>query len=176
MPLAKTEVVEKLTQNFKGTSGIYFADFKGIPVETITALRTNFRSKGVKIRVAKNTLIKRALAACDITGLDKFLIGPTAVILADDQDPITPAKMLVDFHKQNEGMMDLKVVHIDGQQYDGKQLVTLSKMPGKRELQAQVVQLAMGPSAQLIGIIKGPAGKIASQIQALVEKLETAEK
>ncbi len=173
MPLAKTEVVAKLTENFKSSSGIYFADFKGIKVETVTALRSSFRTKGVKIRVAKNTMIKRALAACDISGLDKYLIGPTAVILADEEDPITPAKMLVDFHKKNDGLMDLKVVYIDGQPYDGKQLDTLSKMPGKRELQAQVVQLAMGPSAQLIGIIKGPAGKIASQIQALVEKLES---
>ena len=45
-------------------------------------------------------------------------------------------------------------------------------MPGKRELQAQVVSLALGPGANLLGLIKGPGSRIASQIQAQIEKLE----
>ena len=175
MAISKTEVVSQLTESFKASSGVYLADFTGLTVEKVTALRSELRKKGVTMRVAKNTLISRALNAAGVEGLDKWLAGPTAVILADAEDPIAPAKLLVDFLKKNEGALKPKVAHMDGQSYDGKQLDTLSKMPGKRELQAQVVTLAMGPGSNLIALFRGPGSAIASQIQSLVSKIEAGE-
>lgn len=172
----KTATVEELKANIGKSTGLYIADFTGITVETVTALRANLRKKGIKMKVAKNTLIKRALADNGIKGLDKQLVGPTAVIMADDQDPMAPAKALVDFHKANEGVLPVKIVYIDGATYDGGKLSVLAKMPGKRELQAQVVTLALGPGANLLGLVKGPGSRIATQIQSLVEKLEKGEK
>src|SRR5690606_40187306 len=131
--------------------------------------------KGVTMRVAKNTLVKRALENVGVTGLDQYLTGPTAVILADGEDPIAPAKLLVEFLKKNEKALKAKAVHMDGQAYEGAELVSLSKMPGKRELQAQVVTLAMSPGATLLGLFKGPGSAIASQIQSLVSKIEAGE-
>ena len=168
----KTETVTGLTDRIKKSSGLYIADFSRITVGTVTALRADLRKKGIGMKVAKNTLIRRALADAGVKGLDSHLTGPTAVIMADDQDPMAPAKALVEFHKTNENMLPVKVVHIDGAQYPGEKLIALAKMPGKRELQAQVVSLALGPGAQLAGLIKGPGAKIAGQIKALVEKLE----
>jgi large subunit ribosomal protein L10 len=176
MTIAKSEVVSQLTESFKAASGVYLADFTGVTVEQVTQLRSALRKKGVTMRVAKNTLIQRALANVGVEGLDKYLAGPTAVILADAEDPIAPAKLLVEFLKKNESVtLKTKVAHMDGQAYDGAQLVTLSKMPGKRELQAQVVTLAMGPGSNLLALIKGPASAIASQIQSLVSKIEAGE-
>lgn len=172
----KSEVVEELKASIAKSTGVYIADFSRITVETVTALRADLRKKGIKMKVAKNTLIRRALEESGVKGLEKHLIGPSAVILADDQDPMAPAKALVEFHKKNEGFMTVKVVHIDGAQYPGAQLVSLAKMPGKRELQASVVSLALGPGAQLLGLIKGPGSQIAGQIKALTEKLEKGEK
>ena len=168
----KSEVVSKLTESIRNSTGIYIADFTGITVGTVTTLRANLRSKGIGMRVAKNTLIRRALEDAGIKGLEKHLAGPTALITADDQDPMAPAKMLTAFHKENEGVLPLKVIYIDGEQYLGSKVTDLAKMPGKRELQAQVVTLALGPGAQVIGLVKGPGAKIAGQIKALVEKLE----
>jgi large subunit ribosomal protein L10 len=175
MAISKTEVVSQLTESFKASSGVYLADFTGLTVEKVTALRSELRKKGVTMRVAKNTLISRALNAAGVEGLDKWLAGPTAVILADAEDPIAPAKLLVDFLKKNEDAIKPKVAFMDGQSYDGKQLDTLSKMPGKRELQAQVITLAMGPGSNLIALFRGPGSAIASQIQSLVSKIEAGE-
>lgn len=175
MATNKPETVEQLTQDLKQASGVYIADFSRITVASVTGLRRNLRKKGIKMKVAKNTLIKRALKNCGISGLDAYLAGPTAVIIADAEDPIAPAKLLVEFHKANEGVMPVKAVNIDGQVSKGDQLVAISKTPGKRELQAQVISLAMGPGANLLGLIKGPGSKVASQIAALVEKLEKGE-
>jgi large subunit ribosomal protein L10 len=124
------------------------------------------------MKVAKNTLIKRALAGAGIKGLDSHLVGPTAVIFSDDQDPMAPAKALVEFHKANEGMLPVKVVSIDGAAYPGNQLAALAKMPGKRDLQASIISLALGPGQKIAGILKGPGAKIAGQIKAQIEKLE----
>jgi large subunit ribosomal protein L10 len=176
MTIAKSEVVTQLTESFKASSGVYLADFTGVTVEQVTLLRSTLRKKGITMRVAKNTLIQRALANVGVEGLDKYLAGPTAVILADAEDPIAPAKMLVEFLKKYESVtLKAKVAHMDGQAYDGANLVTLSKMPGKRELQAQVITLAMGPGSTLLALIKGPASAIASQIQSLVSKIEAGE-
>lgn len=172
MPITKPQVLEDLSEKLKTSTGLYFADFSRIQVGTVTALRASMRKKGIRMKVAKNTLIRRALGEAGISGLDSYLTGPTMVLFADDQDPMAPAKALVDFHKTNEGLLPMKAVSIDKQAYPGDQLANLAKMPGKKELQAQVVSLALGPGAQLIGIIKGPAGQVAGQIKALIEKLE----
>jgi ribosomal protein L10 len=126
--------------------------------------------------VAKNTLIKRALANVGVEGLDKWLTGPTAVILADSEDPMAPAKLLVEFLKKNENALSMKAIHIDGQAYTGDQVLSLAKMPGKRELQAQVVTLALSPGANLVALFRGPGSAVASQIQSLVSKIEAGEK
>jgi len=175
MPTNKTQTVEELTQNIKNSSGVYLADFTRTTVQVVTGLRRDLRKKGIHVRVAKNTLIKRALKDCGISGLDSYLVGPTAVIMADNEDPIAPAKLLVAFQKANEGLMTLKALQIDGQTHKGDQLAAIAKTPGKRELQSQVVSLAMGPGSNLLALFKGPGSKVASQIQALVEKLEKGE-
>jgi large subunit ribosomal protein L10 len=168
----KSSVISDLEAGFRSSPGIYIADFSRVTVQTVTGLRSSLRKKGMKMKVAKNTLIKRALDGAGIKGLEKHLVGPTAVIFSDDQDPMAPAKALVEFHKANEGVMPVKVVAIDGASYPGSQLGALAKMPGKRELQAGVVSLALGPGQKIAGIIKGPGAKLAGQIKAQIEKLE----
>ncbi len=168
----KSEVIAQLEASFKSALGIYVTDFSRIRVETVTALRASLKKKGMKMKVAKNTLIKRALDGAGIKGLEKHLVGPTAIILSDDQDPMAPAKALVEFYKANEGFMTVKVVSIDGATYPGDKIAALAKMPGKKELQASIVTLALGPGANVVGVIKSPGTKIAGQIKALVEKLE----
>jgi large subunit ribosomal protein L10 len=168
----KNDVIAALEASFKNAPGIYIADFSRITVETVTGLRASLAKKGMKMKVAKNTLIKRALDGAGIKGLEKHLVGPTAVIMSDDQDPMAPAKALVEFYKANEGFMGVKVVSIDGATYPGTQIAALAKMPGKRELQASIVTLALGPGAKIQGILKGPGAKLAGQIKAQIEKLE----
>jgi large subunit ribosomal protein L10 len=176
MTIAKSEVVSQLTESLKGSSGVYLANFTGLTVDKVTVLRSELRKKGVVMRVAKNTLIKRALANVGVEGLDKWLTGPTAVILADSEDPMAPAKLLVEFLKKNENALSMKAIHIDGQAYTGDQVQSLAKMPGKRELQAQVVTLALSPGANLVALFRGPGSAVASQIQSLVSKIEAGEK
>lgn len=172
MAAQKSEVVSRLTESLKGSSGVYLADFTGLTVEKVTILRGSLRKKGLSMRVSKNTLIKRALDGAGIQGLDKYLAGPTALILADAEDPMAPAKLLMEFLKTNEDAIKVKTFHIEGQVYGGDQLAALSKMPGKRELQSRVISIALGAGGNLLALFKGPGVKLAGQIQALISKLE----
>ena len=168
----KKELVKELTEKVGQASGLYLANFEGATVEKVTEFRSNLREKGIRMQVVKNTLLKRVFENCEIKGLDEHLIGPTSLILADGEDPIEPAKVIADFQKRNEDVFSVKVVQMEAQVYPGEDITELAKMPGKRELQAQVIQLAMGPAGNLIALIKGPGSQIAGQIKALIEKLE----
>lgn len=168
----KTQYVESLTDSLKKTSGFYFANFTGINVETITALRKVFRVKGIAMRVMKNTLIKRVLGECNIEGFDKYLKGPTSLIIANEEDPIEPAKLIVEFQKKNKDMLSIKAIRMEDKNIEGDMVTELAKMPGKRELQSQIISIALGAGAGLIGLIKGPGCIIAGQVKALEKKLE----
>ncbi|MFC1584726.1 50S ribosomal protein L10 [Fibrobacterota bacterium] len=168
----KEQVVKDLSEKVNAATGIYLADFIGINVEQITELRSALKKQGARMIVTKNTFLRRVLSQCQITGLEVHLAGPTSIILAGEEDPIAPAKIIADFHKANKDLFPVKAIRIEDQIYSGEKIKDISKMPGKRELQAQIISLALSPGAQLIGLIKGPGSKIAGQIKALVEKLE----
>ena len=168
----KKSSVESIRDRIKAASAVYLADFTGLSVQLVTRLRKDMRAKGVAMRVMKNTLIGRVLHDCGIDGLDGHLKGPTALIIASADDPIEPARILTDFYKDNANLLPVKVVRMEDQTWPGSQIKELAAMPGRRDLQAQVVTLALGPGSTLVGLIKGPGSKIAGQIKALVEKLE----
>lgn len=168
----KKNILSDVLGKINSGSAVYLADFTGINVEKINEIRGVLRQKGIKMQVVKNTLVRKAFEELKITGLEKYLVGPTSLIVANQEDPIEPAKLITDFHKKHDGLLPVKVVHMDSQSYGGEKLSDLAKMPGKRELQAQIIALAMGPGATLIGLLKGPGGKLAGQIKAYVEKLE----
>jgi len=168
----KKDIVGGLVSQIKDASAIYLGDFTGITVANLTELRVKMREKGIKVRVVKNTLLGRALKEANIEGLGSYLVKPTTLILANSEDPIEPAKVITEYHKSHEGLLPIKVVEMSGAQYDGSKIAELSKMPGKRELQAQIISLALGPGATLVGLLKGPGGVLAGQVKALVEKLE----
>ena len=168
----KKQIVKDFTKKVEQASGIYLADFTGIDVEHITALRNTFREKEIQMQVVKNTLLKRIFSDLKITGLDEYLIGPTSVILAKEDEPSEPAKIIIDFHKKNQDLLSIKSVQIEAQTFDGSKIKDLSKMPNKKELQATIISLAMAPGSNLVGLLKGPSGMLAGQIKSIKDKLE----
>ena len=168
----KKRIIKELIEKVNSASGFYLADFFNINVETITGLRAALREKGAVMIVAKNTLFRRVFEACKIEGLEEYLVGPTSIILAGEDDPIAPAKVITDFRKQNKELLPVKAVRIEKLIYSGDKIKDLSKMPGKRELHAQIISIALGVGAKVIGLIKGPGSNIAGQINSLIENLE----
>jgi large subunit ribosomal protein L10 len=170
----KREFVDSLAKELSAAASIYLLDFQKITVAQDNALRLNLRKKGVSYRAAKNRLIREALKKAKITGLDSYLKGATSIMLGSAEDPMLPAREVVEFHKASPDILKAKGISLDNSPLKGSELENLAKMPGKKEILGQVVSLMLSPGANLIALIKGPGAKIAGQIKALEKKLETA--
>jgi|ADurb_Total_1213_FD_contig_101_238942_length_1473_multi_3_in_0_out_0_2 large subunit ribosomal protein L10 len=171
----KQATVEALAGEFQEAMAVYLLNYQGLTVEKDNALRKAMRAKGVKYRAVKNTLLKRVLEKMGVTGMDEYLIGATSVMIGTAEDPMQPAREIVDFHKANPGFLSVKGISLDGSAMAGSEVENLSKMPGKKELLGQIVSIVLGPGANLVALFKGPGSTIAGQVKALEEKLEKAE-
>jgi len=169
----KQEKVKALVADFEAAAAIYLLDFQRITVAQDNALRLNLRRKGIVYKAVKNRLIKEAFKKANISGLDSYLKGATSFMLGTAEDPMLPAREVVEFHKANAEILNAKGIFLDGSSLNGTELDNLAKMPGKNEIIGQVISLTLSPGANLIAIIKGTGSKIAGQIKALEEKLET---
>ena len=133
---------------------MFFTDFAGLTVEQITELRREFRKAGVQYRVAKNTLIRKALE--NVGGYDAVLdrlVGPTGVAFAFD-DPAAPAKIIQKFREKYEKFA-LKVCVIEHQVFEGSQLADLARMPTRKEIIASLVATMQAPLAAVNSLIAG---------------------
>ena len=92
----KEEEVKKLAEKMKNSSLILLADYRGINVADVTELRKKLRQANGSYNVIKNNITRRALAECNIEGLDESLVGPTAVITAEDSY-LDSLKAVLDF-------------------------------------------------------------------------------
>src|SRR5881394_1381510 len=102
MPTAEKEaLVQEVSDRLKGVKGMYLADFTGMTVEKVSALRAKCRASGVQYKVIKNTLLKLAVNQNGMTQLDEFLEGPTALAYSLESE-VEPARVLIEFAKDNE--------------------------------------------------------------------------
>ena len=97
----KKEEVSKLAEEIKEAKIVLLTDYRGINVTDVTNLRTDLRNVNAKYTVIKNNITRRALAECGIEGLDDKLVGPTAVIMSNE-DYLEPAKAIYNFTKNND--------------------------------------------------------------------------
>ena len=157
----KQQKVDSIVKEFEGATSIFLLNYEKIPVELDNKLRKNLKSKGVKYVAVKNTLLKKVLEKMGVTGLDDALKGATSVMVGSADDPISPAREIEKFHKENPDFLVAKSLYLAGAVRPGSDVVELSKIPDRA-----------GMLAQLVTIILGPGSTIAGQLKSLTEKLE----
>jgi large subunit ribosomal protein L10 len=165
----KEQIVADVAEVAKGANGMFFTDFTGLTVEQITELRREFRKSGVKYRIAKNTLIRKALQS--IGEFDKVydrLVGPTGVAFAYD-DPVAPAKIIQKFKDKHE-KLSLKVCVIEKQVYDGSRLADIAKMPTRKEMMASILGSVQAPLAGVPTVINAVFRDLVTVIGAIEQK------
>lgn len=145
---------------------------RGLSVADATALRRKLRAAGAEYKVAKLTLVRRALPESAFGGLSGFLDGPRGLVFGYS-DPVTVARALVEFAEQNK-KLEIEGGALEGQVIGAEQVKALATMPGVDELRARAVAQITGPARRLASAITGSASRLAGAIAALVEKLEEA--
>ena len=147
----KIAVVEELMKDLADSKGVYLADFTGLTVEKVTALRRAFRKSRSHFIVAKNTLAKRAIKGSPLEPLSEHFRGPTGIAYSTE-DPVAPAKVLTDFGKENEGFK-VKVGYIQGAIVSAKDVGAIAGLPPKEVLVAQALGIIQSPMRGLVTVI-----------------------
>ena len=153
----KQEVIETLKSKFSQYSNFYITDTQNLSVAQITNLRRHCFDKQVEMKVAKNTLIKKALESLDndkYSGVYDSLHQVTALMFSDS--PKEPALIISSFRKALNGEKPLlKAAFLNGDIFVGdNQLVNLTKIKTKNELIGEVIGLLMSPIQRVIGALQ----------------------
>ena len=143
----KKEEVTKLAERMKEAKIILLTDYRGINVADVTGLRTELRKSNSEYRVIKNNIIRRAFAEPKIEGLDELLVGPTAVVMNND-DYLETAKAIYNYSKDND-FYKIKGGVIDGKVMTAEEIITLAKLPSRETLLSMLAGALLGNISKL---------------------------
>jgi large subunit ribosomal protein L10 len=160
--------VEELTEKLSKAKAIYFTDYVGLDVVSITQLRSEFFQNSMEYYVAKNTLLKIAAKNNKIEGLDKFLSGPTAIAISYDE-PTTPAKIIKEFAKKFEKPI-VKGILFEGEILDGSKFKSIADMPSREQLIAMFASSLQSPMVKLLGVLNATMSSLVGVLNNLKEK------
>ena len=138
----KKEEVSKLAAEMKEAKIILLTDYRGINVTDVTNLRTDLRNVNATYTVIKNNITRRALAEAGIEGLEDKLVGPTAVIMSNE-DYLEPAKAIYNFTKNND-YYKIKGGVIEGKVMTAEEIITLAKLPSRETLLSMLAGALLG--------------------------------
>ncbi|MEW6500709.1 MAG: 50S ribosomal protein L10 [Thermodesulfobacteriota bacterium] len=167
----KAAIVQELSEKFAKAKLAVLADYRGLTVHNLQALRREMRSNNAEVKVAKNTLIKKAIAGTTFAAFESHLQGNTALALTD-ADPVGPAKVLVKFMKDHPAM-SVKSVIFEGKMLTSDDLTALSKLPGINELRAQLLGLMLAVPTGFVRVLNGVPQKAVYLLQAIKDSKES---
>ncbi|MBL8627298.1 MAG: 50S ribosomal protein L10 [Myxococcales bacterium] len=151
----KAEILGEIKESFANVASVVIADYTGITVPVVTAMRDDFRKNGCHYRVLKNSLVKIAVKGSSMEPMSALMTGPTCVIWSNES-PQAPAKIALKWAK-DQPKFTIKGGFFDGQLLDAKGVDSLSKMPGKDEIRASLLMTFLaGPQDFVRTLIAGP--------------------
>lgn len=153
----KNEVIELLKGKFSQYNNFYITDTESLTVEQVGKLRRHCFNKQVEMKVAKNTLIKKALESLDAekyNGVYESLHKVTALLFSEN--PKDPAMIISSFRKEtNNDKPLLKAAFINGDVFVGNdQLKALTQIKTKNELIGEVIGLLQSPIQRVLGALQ----------------------
>ena len=169
---AKEQQVGELREKLARATSVFVVDYRGLDVAAQNELRARLRREGggdFEYRVAKNTVLRRAVADSDAASLGEALAGPTAVAISYG-DPVGLAKILVDYQKEHE-VFALKAGVVEGEAVDEPRIATLATLPSLEALRGKIVGLLQAPATKLARVLQAPGGQIARLVTAREKKL-----
>jgi large subunit ribosomal protein L10 len=174
MPNARNiESVAELEVRFREARNVFLTDYRGLTVSDLANLRRQLRENGVDYRVAKNTLLLIAAQRAGLDGLGALLTGPTAVGFASG-DEIAAARALSDFARISR-IMVVKGGVLGGQVISAADVTQLATLPGRPQVQADLVGAVQGPMASVIGVLNGALSGIVHALEERTKQLQPAE-
>ena len=167
----KMKEVEKLSQTLGKAKVLFFAENKGLTVADMTDLRKRLRKEHAAIKVVKNRLMKLALDVAKVDGIKDYFVGPTALTYSET-DPVSPAKVLVEFIKDRENFI-IKGGYLDGQVLTAEKVKALAQLPSREELYSMLLRVMVGPARQLATVLAAVPRQVVTVVDAIRKQKES---
>jgi large subunit ribosomal protein L10 len=173
----KNEVIELLKEKFTQYNNFYITDTEALTVAQVSKLRRTCFDKQVEMKVAKNTLIRKALESLDsekYAGIYDSLHNVTALMFSEN--PKEPAMIITSFRKgSNTEKPVLKAAFINGDVYTGNEnLKALTQIKSKNELIGEVIGLLQSPAKRVIAALLHHHEQKAEGTAVVAEVIEAA--
>ena len=166
----KEKEVAWLHEQFDGVAALVLADFQGLKVAEMSALRSELRSHGVGVKVLKNTLARLAFKDTDVALLAADMVGPRAALWTRNEEVVPGmAKFLVSFAKSNPKFSVVRGV-LNGKVLEPSQLEILATLPSKEELLAKLLGTFVAPVSSFVGVLAAVPRSFMTVLKAIEQK------
>jgi large subunit ribosomal protein L10 len=166
----KEQLVVELKEKIGSAKALYYTDFTGLNVKSMTELRRRLRKQGVEYVVIKNTLALRAVNESGLVG--ERLKGPTGIVVA--KDPVAAAKVITDFAKEHDKRPAVKGGMFDGRAVNAAQVTKLANMPSRDQMLSQLGGYMQAPMTQMVSAMNSLLSNFAGVVEALKAQREAA--
>ena len=168
----KERVVAELTERLRSSSTLIVADYRGLTMTEIDALRGELLRHGARFSVVKNTLTRRAAEEAGVDGLLALLEGPSAIaFLESDGDPVAVAKALGDAARTTR-VLAVRGGILEGTTISAEDVANLARLPAPDVLRAQLLGAFAGPMTTVVGLFAAPLRDLVGVLDARIEQLK----
>jgi large subunit ribosomal protein L10 len=175
MKLTKTQKIESskvLAEKLKAAPHLFFTEFQGMKFVELDELRAQLRPLKCRHAVVKSSLVRYALKGAGIDGVDpKMLKGPVGLIVADNDDPVAPAKVIATLAKKFP-QLKVRAGYVSQKWMTPSECESLSKLPSKQELMGKIVGLLYTLVSAPVAIAQAPTRDMVLVVKALENKLK----
>jgi len=168
----KAAIVSQLKEAFSDYKVLVLADYRGLDVSSMNALRKQLRESGVTFRVVKNTLLRIASEGTDVEQIQDLFVGPTAMAISTE-DPVAPAKVLREFAKDNEALK-IKGGILSGKPLTVADIEGLANLPDRDVLLAQLLSVLNASQTGLVNVLSGVIRGFLNVLHAVEEDKKAA--
>jgi large subunit ribosomal protein L10 len=168
----KKAVVEEVAEVAKTALAAVAAEYRGITVEEMTDLRVKARESGVYLKVAKNTLVRRAVEGTEFECMQDSLSGPLLLAFSME-DPGAAARLVKDYAKSNDKLIT-KLVVVGGELFEASELDRLSSLPTYDQAIAILMGVMKAPVEKLVRTLVEPHTKLVRVIAAVKDAKQAA--
>lgn len=168
----KKAVVAEVAEVAKTAVAVVAAEYRGLTVDNLTELRVKARESGVYLKVAKNTLVRRAVEGTEFECMQESLTGPLLLAFSME-DPGAAARLVKDYMKSNDKLIT-KLVAVGGEVYGASELERLSSLPTYDQAIAMLMGVMKAPVEKFVRTLVAPHTKLVRTIVAVKDAKEAA--
>lgn len=168
----KKEIVAELSDLAQKTISAVVADYRGLKVSEMSALRKTARDAGVIMRVYRNTLVRRAFKETPYACLDRVLTGPI-VLFFSQEEPGAAARLIEKFIKEHE-QLEVKALALGGELLPAEKLKMVAQLPSREEAISQLVAVLLAPVTKFVRTLNEPVAQVVRVVAAIQNQKKAA--